>query len=122
MVYQVPLLHYLHVRDNNTSITTLVVGATTFVRQDNQTVIVPPTPMITVPPRHYCIVKNPVDVDGDGRDDLVLAAADPVSRLQMVTRSGPGRITRVITEQCQQGQGEHSAPQQQADFECKTHP
>ncbi len=32
----------------------------TFIRQDNEKVIVGPEKMVTVPPRHYCVVENPV--------------------------------------------------------------
>lgn len=36
----------------------------TFIRQDNEKVIVGPEKMVTVPPRNYCIVENPVLRDG----------------------------------------------------------
>jgi hypothetical protein len=36
----------------------------TFIRQDNEKVILGPEKMITVPPRHYCVVENPVARDG----------------------------------------------------------
>ncbi len=39
------------------------VGPMTFIRQDNEKVVVGPERMVTVPPRHYCIVENPVARD-----------------------------------------------------------
>ena len=35
------------------------LGPMTFIRQDNEKVVIGPEKMITVPPRHYCIVENP---------------------------------------------------------------
>lgn len=53
--------HYIHVLDNNTNVTRVEVGPKTFSRLDNERVLTPnPEPMIMVPPRHYCIIDNPV--------------------------------------------------------------
>ena len=41
------------------------VGPKTYIRQDNEKVILGPEKMIVVPPRHYCIVENPVIVGDD---------------------------------------------------------
>ena len=38
------------------------IGPKTYIRQDNEKVILGPEKMIVVPPRHYCIVENPVVV------------------------------------------------------------
>lgn len=38
----------------------------TFIRQDNEKVVIGPEKMITVPPRHYCIVENPAARGEDG--------------------------------------------------------
>eukprot|EP01125_Pyxidicula_operculata_P004823 TRINITY_DN179_c0_g1_i1.p1 TRINITY_DN179_c0_g1~~TRINITY_DN179_c0_g1_i1.p1 ORF type:complete len:823 (-),score=241.12 TRINITY_DN179_c0_g1_i1:105-2573(-) len=51
--------HYIHVLDNNTNVTSVEVGPQTFTVLDHQTVVQQPTPMIIVPPRHYCIISNP---------------------------------------------------------------
>lgn len=59
-IYRIPPYFYIHVLDQNTNVTRLVVGPKTFIRQDNEKVIHGPEKMITVPPRHYCIVENPV--------------------------------------------------------------
>lgn len=39
----------------------------TFIRQDNEKVILGPEKMIVVPPRHYCIIENPVVRDKGGK-------------------------------------------------------
>jgi len=72
-VYRIPPYHYIHVLDQTTNVTRLETGPQTFVRKDNEVVIVKPERMVTVPPRHYCVVLNPVlrDVDGEVlRDNL----------------------------------------------------
>ena len=58
-IYRIPPYFYIHVLDQNTNVTRLVVGPKTFIRQDNEKVIHGPEKMITVPPRHYCIVESP---------------------------------------------------------------
>jgi major vault protein len=52
--------------DQTTNITRVETGPQTFIRQDNEIVVVAPTKMITIPPRHYCIVDSPVARDEDG--------------------------------------------------------
>jgi major vault protein len=37
----------------------------TFIRQDNEKVVFGPEKMVTIPPRHYCIITNPVMRDKD---------------------------------------------------------
>eukprot|EP00164_Ancoracysta_twista_P001028 GFYU01001339.1.p1 GENE.GFYU01001339.1~~GFYU01001339.1.p1 ORF type:complete len:879 (-),score=334.91 GFYU01001339.1:45-2579(-) len=58
--------YYIHVLDNNTNVTRVEVGPKTFTRQDHEKLVLPPTAMITIPPRHYCIVANPAKVQ-DGK-------------------------------------------------------
>ncbi len=48
-VHRIPPYHYIHVLDQNTNVTRLEVGPKTFVKQDNETVIIGPEKMITVP-------------------------------------------------------------------------
>jgi len=55
------------VLDQNSNVTRLEIGPQTFVRQDNERVVFGPEKMITVPPRHYCIIENPVLRDADGK-------------------------------------------------------
>jgi major vault protein len=58
--------YYIHVLDNNTNVTRVEVGPQTFTRQDHEKLISGPDPMIMVPPRHYCIITNPVGRDENG--------------------------------------------------------
>lgn len=51
---------YIHVLDNSTNVTRVVVGPATFTRQEQERVVSGPTAMVMVPPRHYCIIQNPV--------------------------------------------------------------
>jgi major vault protein len=53
-------LQYCHIQDSNQNVTFVEVGPKTFTVLDHHTVALPPTPMIIVPPRHYCIIANPV--------------------------------------------------------------
>jgi len=58
--------YYIHVLDNNANVTTVETGPQTFTVMDHQTVVQKETPMIIIPPRHYCIISNPVHrVDGN---------------------------------------------------------
>ena len=88
-VIRIPPYHYIHVLDQTTNVTRLEVGPATFVRKDNEMVvsgvetwrehiyrlcgmidtelISGPQRMITVPPRHYCLVVNPVMRGQDGQ-------------------------------------------------------
>ncbi|KAH3746010.1 Major vault protein [Pelomyxa schiedti] len=70
--------HYLHVLDVNTLVTRLEVGPKTFLCREHERVILGPKEMLIIPPRNYCIVKNPVIrdqkhnvvVDKDGQAQL----------------------------------------------------
>lgn len=66
-VIRVPPYYFLHVLDNNKNITRIEAGPQTFVRQDHEKVVLGPERMITIPPRHYCIIANPVQRDDDGK-------------------------------------------------------
>ncbi|CAN1208580.1 hypothetical protein TUMEXPCC7403_00065 [Tumidithrix helvetica PCC 7403] len=57
---------FIHILDNNTGITRLEIGPQTITLKDHERLILRPEPMIIVPPRHYCIVTNPVMRDRDG--------------------------------------------------------
>lgn len=69
-LYRIPPFYYIHVLDQNTSLARLEIGPKTFFRQDNETITVGPEKMITLPPRHYCIVENPAVIDEAGRVKL----------------------------------------------------
>jgi len=58
--------HYIHVLDNNTNVTRVEHGPQTFTRQDHETILGQPEPMVMIPPRHYCIISNPVERDEKG--------------------------------------------------------
>lgn len=51
---------YIHVLDNNTGVTRLEVGPQTITLRDHERLILGPEAMVVVPPRHYCVVANPV--------------------------------------------------------------
>lgn len=65
-VVRIPPYHYIHVLDQTTNVTRIEVGPQTFVRKDNEKVLMCATKMVIVPPRHYCVIKNPVARDDDG--------------------------------------------------------
>jgi major vault protein len=65
-VIRIPPFHYVHVLDNNTNVTDIVVGPQTFTRPDHIRIVLGPEKMVSVPPRSYCIVGNPVVRDKDG--------------------------------------------------------
>lgn len=59
-VFRLAPFHYIHVLDATTNITRLESGPKTYIKQDNEKVVFGPERMVTVPPRHYVIVQNPV--------------------------------------------------------------
>ncbi|XP_019721895.1 major vault protein isoform X2 [Hippocampus comes] len=66
-IIRIPPHHYIHVLDQNTNIARVEIGPQTYYRQDNERVLFAPVRMIMVPPRHYCVVVNPVACDDNGR-------------------------------------------------------
>ncbi len=52
--------------DQNTNVSRLEIGPKTFVKQD-ESVIFGPEKMITIHPRHYCVIENPVIKIKEGR-------------------------------------------------------
>jgi major vault protein len=61
------------VLDNNANTTRVEVGPQTFTRQDHEKIVTAqPQPMIMIPPRHYCIIANPVQ--RNGKNEPVLDA------------------------------------------------
>jgi len=57
---------YIHVLDNNSNVTRVMVGPQTFVRQDHEKLVAGPEAMVMIPPRHYCIIQNPLLRNADG--------------------------------------------------------
>ncbi|XP_063286913.1 major vault protein [Pelobates fuscus] len=59
-IIRIPPYHYIHVLDQNSNISRVETGPKTYIRQDNERVLFHPQRMIMVPPRHYCVIQNPV--------------------------------------------------------------
>ena len=61
---RIPPFHYVHVMDRNTNLTTVVEGPLSYIIKDHLKLTSgkSPMPMIQIPPRSYCIIKNPVIV------------------------------------------------------------
>mmetsp|Transcript_139401 Transcript_139401/g.242439 ORF Transcript_139401/g.242439 Transcript_139401/m.242439 type:complete len:850 (-) Transcript_139401:1207-3756(-) len=57
---------YIHVHDNNTNCSRVVVGPATFTKQEHEQILIAPQQMCTVPSRHYCIIENPIIRDAKG--------------------------------------------------------
>jgi len=49
--------------DNNTNVTRVETGPQTFTRQDHEKLVSGPEPMVMIPPRHYCVISNPISRD-----------------------------------------------------------
>lgn len=62
-IFRIPPYYYIHILDQNSNVTRIEVGPKTYIRQDNEKVVFGPEQMITIPPRHYCIIENPVVTD-----------------------------------------------------------
>eukprot|EP00286_Rhodomonas_abbreviata_P005508 CAMPEP_0181334400 /NCGR_PEP_ID=MMETSP1101-20121128/26233_1 /TAXON_ID=46948 /ORGANISM="Rhodomonas abbreviata, Strain Caron Lab Isolate" /LENGTH=857 /DNA_ID=CAMNT_0023444361 /DNA_START=63 /DNA_END=2636 /DNA_ORIENTATION=+ len=77
---------YAHVLDNNTNVTRVLIGPLTHARQDHETKVFGPAEMVLVPPRQYCVVKNPVVRDESGK-----AKVDP-NNLQVKLQYGEEEI------------------------------
>ena len=57
----------MHIIDNNTNVTRVLVGPLTYTRLDHEQVLHPePQNCIAVPPNHYCVIENPVVRKPDG--------------------------------------------------------
>jgi len=65
-VIRIKPLYYIHVLDNNTNVTRVIVGPNTFTRRDHEKVVSGPDPMITLPPRFFCRIANPAVRDDKG--------------------------------------------------------
>ncbi len=62
-VIRVKPFHFVHVLDSNTNVTRLEVGPQTITLKDHEELVLQPAKMVTVPPRHFCIIANPVVVE-----------------------------------------------------------
>jgi len=66
-IFRIPPCYYLHILDQNTNVTRVEIGPKTYIRQDNEKVVFGPQQMITIPPRHYCVIENPVVCGEDNK-------------------------------------------------------
>mmetsp|Transcript_22038 Transcript_22038/g.36409 ORF Transcript_22038/g.36409 Transcript_22038/m.36409 type:complete len:848 (-) Transcript_22038:305-2848(-) len=58
---------YVHVLDNNRSITRVEVGPQSFTLMDHEEIVLGPANLVTVPQGSYCVVLNPVVIGDDGQ-------------------------------------------------------
>lgn len=66
-IFRIPPYYYIHILDQNTNVTRVEIGPKTYIRQDNEKVVFGPQQMVTLPPRHYCVIENPVFTDDEGK-------------------------------------------------------
>eukprot|EP00300_Choanocystis_sp_HF-7_P007154 c15120_g1_i2.p1 GENE.c15120_g1_i2~~c15120_g1_i2.p1 ORF type:complete len:874 (+),score=214.08 c15120_g1_i2:37-2622(+) len=59
-VIRIPPFSYIHVLDTNLNKTELILGPLTYTRPDHFRLVKGPEKMLVIPPRGYCIIRNPV--------------------------------------------------------------
>ena len=58
---------YIHIKDNNSAIISVVTGPKSYIIQEHEELIfATPKPMIVIPPMNYAKIKNPVMKDKEG--------------------------------------------------------
>ncbi|KAK7915384.1 hypothetical protein WMY93_011145 [Mugilogobius chulae] len=62
-IIRIPPHHYIHVWTRTPTSPAWRPDPLTYIRQDNERVLFPPLRMLMVPPRHYCVILNPVARD-----------------------------------------------------------
>ncbi|AYU75911.1 major vault protein, putative [Leishmania donovani] len=75
-VIRIKRYHYIHILDNNTNVTRTISGPVVYTRKEHETCLFDPCPCVSVPPRHYCVVKNPCVRDEAG--EVVLESSGQV--------------------------------------------
>lgn len=66
-VIRIAPFQYVHILDCNTILTSVVVGPSTYVLKDHERIGQGKVlKMIQIPPRNYCIIRNPALKDKDG--------------------------------------------------------
>jgi len=65
-VIRIKPFEYIHVLDNNSNVTRVEVGPKTYTRLEHEQIIDGPNKMVMIPPRHYCVIANPVIRKEDG--------------------------------------------------------
>ena len=65
---RIAVCYYVHVLDGNTNLTRVIEGPLNYILKDHEKLVSGKSPlkMIQIPPRYYCIVKNPVLKDSEG--------------------------------------------------------
>lgn len=58
--------NYVHILDNNKGCTRVIVGPCVYTLQEHEKTVSAIEPMIMIPPRHYCIIRNPIISDKEG--------------------------------------------------------
>lgn len=66
-IIRIPPYYYIHILDQNSNVTRVEIGPKTYIRQDNEKIVYGPESMITIPPRHYCVIENPVFLNADNK-------------------------------------------------------
>ena len=72
--------YYIHVLNNNTNVTHVIVGPKTVTRKEEEKVVLGPEPMISIPPRHFCLVQNPVMRDPETGDVQLMEGGQAMVR------------------------------------------
>ncbi|XP_075264783.1 major vault protein-like isoform X2 [Convolutriloba macropyga] len=88
-IFRIPPYYFLHVLDQNRNVTRVEVGPQTYIRQDNERVVSGPSKMIVVPPRHYCVIENPVVKNDEGEVQV-----DPSGQVRLMHADLEVRQTR----------------------------
>lgn len=67
-IIRIPPHHFIHVLDTNSNVTRLDVGPKIFIKQDHEKVVSgkDPLAMISIPPRSFAVINNPVIRHSDG--------------------------------------------------------
>lgn len=58
--------NYVHVLDNNKGCTRVIVGPRVYTLQEHEKTVSNVEPMLMIPPRNFCIIRNPVIRDESG--------------------------------------------------------
>uniref|UniRef100_V9KUC1 Major vault protein n=1 Tax=Callorhinchus milii TaxID=7868 RepID=V9KUC1_CALMI len=136
-IIRIPPYHYIHVLEQNSNVARIESGPQTYIRQDNERVLFPPLAMVTVPPRCYCVIENPVlrdaeaaavlDVWGQAKlqhgDREVRLTQDPFplypgeTLLQGVTQLQVVRVNTALHLQCHRDFQDESGDQRKAGDE-----
>ena len=74
----IPPFFYIHVKDQNEHTYRLVTGPRNFTSQDHETIVTGDraVAMMSLPPRHYCVIEDPVQRDENNK--VVFTQGDQV--------------------------------------------